>query len=59
MASRRSIIDNISAKFREWAMSLPTNLQADAYAGYDHIFFGSNNSVIEVACWSKVTQENT
>ena len=27
-------------------------LQADAYAGYDHIFLGSNNSVIEVACWA-------
>ena len=27
-------------------------LQADAYAGYDHIFLGSNNSIIEVACWA-------
>jgi len=27
-------------------------LQADAYAGYDHIFLGSNDSVIEVACWA-------
>jgi hypothetical protein len=23
-----------------------------AYGGYDHIFLGSNNSVIEVACWA-------
>jgi transposase len=27
-------------------------LHADAYAGYDHIFLGSNDSVIEVACWA-------
>ncbi len=27
-------------------------LQADAYGGYDHIFLGSNDSVIEVACWA-------
>ncbi len=27
-------------------------LQADAYGGYDHIYLGSNDSVIEVACWA-------
>ncbi|MGI9455098.1 MAG: IS66 family transposase, partial [Aeoliella sp.] len=27
-------------------------LHADAYAGYDHIFLGSNDSIIEVACWA-------
>ena len=26
-------------------------LHADAYGGYDHIYLGSNASVIEVACW--------
>jgi transposase len=27
-------------------------LHADAYSGYDHIYLGSNDSVIEVACWA-------
>jgi len=27
-------------------------LHADAYAGYDHIYLGSDNRVIEVACWA-------
>jgi transposase len=27
-------------------------LHADAYAGYDHIFTGSNDSILEVACWA-------
>ena len=27
-------------------------LHADAYSGYDHIYLGSNHSVIEVACWA-------
>lgn len=27
-------------------------LHADAYAGYDHIFLGSNDSIREVACWA-------
>ena len=27
-------------------------LHADAYAGYDHIFLGSNESIVEVACWA-------
>ncbi len=27
-------------------------LHADAYAGYDHLFLGSNDSVVEVACWA-------
>jgi len=27
-------------------------LQADAYGGYDQIFLGSNDSVVEVACWA-------
>jgi transposase len=27
-------------------------LHADAYSGYDHIYLGSNESVIEVACWA-------
>jgi transposase len=27
-------------------------LHADAYGGYDHIFLGSNNSILEVACWA-------
>ena len=27
-------------------------LQADAYTGYDQLFLGSNDSVIEVACWA-------
>lgn len=27
-------------------------LHADAYAGYDHIYLGSVNRVIEVACWA-------
>ena len=27
-------------------------LHADAYGGYDHIFLGSNETVIEVACWA-------
>lgn len=26
-------------------------LHADAYAGYDHIYLGSDNRVLEVACW--------
>ncbi len=28
------------------------HLHADAYGGYDHIYLGSNDSVIEVACWA-------
>ena len=27
-------------------------LHADAYAGYDHIYLGPENRVIEVACWA-------
>jgi len=27
-------------------------LQADAYGGYDGIFAGSDNSILEVACWA-------
>lgn len=27
-------------------------LHADAYGGYDHIYLGSNDSIIEVACWA-------
>jgi transposase len=27
-------------------------LHADAYAGYDQIYLGSNNSIHEVACWA-------
>ena len=27
-------------------------LHADAYGGYDHIYLGSNDSVVEVACWA-------
>ncbi len=27
-------------------------LHADAYGGYDHIYLGSNESVVEVACWA-------
>lgn len=27
-------------------------LHADAYGGYDHIFLGSNDSILEVACWA-------
>lgn len=27
-------------------------LHADAYSGYDHIYLGSNESIIEVACWA-------
>ena len=27
-------------------------LHADAYGGYDHIYLGSNNSILEVACWA-------
>jgi transposase len=27
-------------------------LHADAYGGYDHIYLGSNNAIIEVACWA-------
>jgi transposase len=27
-------------------------LHADAYGGYDHIYLGSNESIIEVACWA-------
>lgn len=27
-------------------------LHADAYGGYDHIYLGSNERVIEVACWA-------
>jgi transposase len=27
-------------------------LHADAYAGYDHIYLGSESRVIEVACWA-------
>jgi transposase len=27
-------------------------LHADAYSGYDHIYLGSNASIIEVACWA-------
>ena len=27
-------------------------LHADAYSGYDHIYLGSNDSIIEVACWA-------
>ena len=27
-------------------------LHADAYGGYDHIYLGSGNRVIEVACWA-------
>jgi hypothetical protein len=28
-------------------------LHADAYGGYDHIYLGSNHSVLEVACWAR------
>ena len=27
-------------------------LQADAYAGYDAIYLGSDNEIVEVACWA-------
>jgi hypothetical protein len=27
-------------------------LHADAYGGYDHIYLGSNNAILEVACWA-------
>jgi transposase len=27
-------------------------LHADAYAGYDQIYLGSNDSILEVACWA-------
>ena len=27
-------------------------MHADAYGGYDHIYLGSNNSILEVACWA-------
>jgi transposase len=27
-------------------------LHADAYGGYDHIYLGSNEAIIEVACWA-------
>jgi transposase len=27
-------------------------LQADAYAGYDAIYLGSNHQIVEVACWA-------
>ena len=27
-------------------------LHADAYGGYDHIYLGSNDAVVEVACWA-------
>ncbi len=27
-------------------------LHADAYGGYDHIYLGSNASIVEVACWA-------
>ncbi len=27
-------------------------LHADAYGGYDHIYLGSNESILEVACWA-------
>ena len=27
-------------------------LHADAYGGYDHIYLGSNDSILEVACWA-------
>ena len=27
-------------------------LHADAYGGYDHIYLGSNDSILEVACWT-------
>jgi transposase len=27
-------------------------LHADAYGGYDHIYLGSNEAILEVACWA-------
>ena len=27
-------------------------LQADAYGGYDHIYLGSHDAILEVACWA-------
>ena len=32
-------------------------LHADAYGGYDHIYLGSNNSILEVACWAHVRRK--
>jgi transposase len=32
-------------------------LHADAYGGYDHIYLGSNGSILEVACWAHVRRK--
>ena len=32
-------------------------LHADAYGGYDHIYLGSNDSILEVACWAHARRQ--
>ncbi len=50
-----SVYDFTESRARDGPAKFLTGFQgylhADAYAGYDHIYLGSNDSIREVACW--------
>jgi transposase len=51
-----SVYDFTESRSRDGPASFLRNFQgylhADAYSGYDHIYLGSNEVIIEVACWA-------
>jgi transposase len=51
-----SVYDFTESRSRDGPASFLRNFQgylhADAYSGYDHIYLGSNEAIIEVACWA-------
>jgi len=51
-----SIYDFTESRVRDGPASFLRDFQgylhADAYGGYDHIYLGSNEAILEVACWA-------
>jgi transposase len=51
-----SIYDFTESRVRDGPASFLRTFQgylhADAYGGYDHIYLGSNEAILEVACWA-------
>jgi transposase len=51
-----SVYDFTESRARDGPASFLRNFQgylhADAYGGYDHIYLGSNEAILEVACWA-------
>jgi hypothetical protein len=51
-----SIYDFTESRVRDGPASFLRGFQgylhADAYGGYDHIYLGSNEAILEVACWA-------